>query len=232
MTRYLLFVSKAYSFAILRPLAQAIAAQGDEYAWFVHGVADAERAIGSDRLLGDVAQVRAFDPQAVFVPGNWVADFFPGVKVQVFHGFGIEKQGHFRIRGFFDLYCTHGPLTTTGFNELRRRHRHFSVVETGWPKVDPLFTPTEAAARLRAENELPIVLYAPTHSPSLTSAPALQGEIDRLSRTGRYRWLVKFHPKVDSGVLSAFAAMQNEHLQLFQPADILPALQAESMLRT
>jgi len=227
---YLLFVSKAYSFGIMRPLAQAIAEQGDQACWFAHGLSAEGFLQDGDCLLTDIEQVRALDPRAVFAPGNWVPDFFPGVKVQVFHGFGIEKKGHFRIRGFFDLYCTHGPLTTSRFNQLRDRHRHFSVVETGWPKMDPLFVPTQAAEDLRAETDRPIVLYAPTFSPSLTSTQALSSEIQRLSGMQNYRWLVKFHPKTAAETVRVFTAMQSDSLQVCSDADILPLLQAADVM--
>lgn len=230
MNRYLLFVSKAYSFAILRPLAQAITAQGDEPYWFVHGLAADSHLHEHDRRVRSVDEVRSLAPRAVFAPGNWVPDFFPGAKVEIFHGFGIEKKGHFRIRGLFDLYCTHGPLTTERFKRLRERHQHFWVSETGWPKMDPLFKRTPAAAALRAEDERPIVLYAPTFSPSLTSAPALRTEIQRLSALQNYRWLIKFHPKMDAASVRAFTDMSEGNLQVMGEGDTLSLLQAADVM--
>jgi len=228
--RVLLFVSKPYSFEILQPLADAARARGTDAAWYTHGL-DASRHLGAgERVLDTVDAVREFDPLAVVAPGNWVPDFFPGVKVQVFHGFGIEKRGHFRIRGFFDLYCTHGPLTTEPFEELARRHGHFCVRETGWPKMDPLFRGGREAAALRAGVSKPIVLYAPTFSPSLGSGHALFDEIARIAASGAYHWLVKFHPKADPALVERYATLEGEEFRVQREPGVLPVLQAADVM--
>src|SRR5262245_57306205 len=143
MSRYLLFVSELYALAILRPLQAAIRARGDEAAWFFERDVLAGHLRGDELRLPTVQAVMDWKPGAVLVPGNWVPQFFPGLKVEVFHGFSVgkrsEARGHFRIRGFFDLYCTQGPDTTGPFRELARRHGYFRVEETGWPKLYPLF---------------------------------------------------------------------------------------------
>ena len=143
--RYVLYVSEVYALGVLRPLQEAILRNGGQTAWFFDGPG-ARYLEPDERRLRAVAEVREFDPTAVFVPGNLVPDFFPGVKVELFHGFSVgkrsERRGHFRIRGLFDLYCTQGPTTTQSFQRLAERHGHFDVVETGWPKIDPLFRPS------------------------------------------------------------------------------------------
>src|SRR5690606_22321072 len=181
--RYLMFVELPYSFEILRPLQAAARARSAEVAWFLNGPAPSHLDRG-ERLLRSVAAVAAFAPHAVFVPGNEVPPFFPGLKVQVFHGFAIEKKGHFRIRGMFDLFCTFGPLTTGPFEALARRHGWFRVAETGWPKVDPLFD----ASPVRTAGAARRVLYAPTFSPSLTSAPALAETIRGIVARRDWQW--------------------------------------------
>lgn len=218
MKRYLLFATQGYSFSILRPLHDAIRARGDEAEWFCRVVSPRSLQPG-ERLLTSVREVLEYDPAAVFVPTNWVPDFFPGAKVQIFHGFGIDKKGHFRIRGHFDLYCTPGPVTTARFNELARRHPHFAVAETGWPKLDPLFrcgVPTSRGT--------PLILFAPTFSPSLTSAEALFSEILRLSQNGQWQWIVKFHPNMDRKIIAAYREVAHANLRIADDMSILPLL--------
>ncbi len=232
MARYLFFVSRSYSFAILRPLQRVIRETGGEAAWFLSDL-DPGYLHSGEKRLESVAEVKEFQPEAVFVPGNVVPDFFPGIKVQLFHGFGIEKKGHFRIRGFFDLYCTHGPLTTGPFRKLAARHGHFHVEETGWPKVDPLFRP-EMANRWREEHRVdgPMILYAPTFSPSLTSAHALLEQIGRMSASGPWRWVIKFHPKMDPRWIRSFERLRGPNLVISHEPDILPLLKAADVLLT
>jgi CDP-glycerol glycerophosphotransferase (TagB/SpsB family) len=216
----------------MRPLQAAIRKRGEQAAWFLHGP-DPSHLKSDERLLHSVDEVKKFNPRAVFVPGNWVPDFFPGVKVQVFHGFGIEKKGHFDIRGFFDLYCTHGPLTTGPFQTLAKKYGYFHVIETGWPKMDALFKQNPGISwKEGQEIDKPVVLYAPTFSPSLGSAPALQSEIERLSKKGDLHWQVKFHPLMDTRIVQRYRAMNNRNLQIIDDPDIIPYLRTADVMLT
>lgn len=229
--KYLLFATHSYAYEILRPLEAAIRRRGGEAAWFLEPSVD-DQLEAHERRIRELAGVKAFDPDAVLVPGNFVPPFFPGLKVQVFHGFGIEKKGHFRIRGWFDLYCTHGPLTTEPFEKLAHRHGHFAVRETGWPKMDLLFSQQTGADWKHgfAEPGKPLVLYAPTFSPSLTSASVLAGEIERLANTGPWNWLVKFHPKMDRTWVQRFSDLQGASLRVATSSDITGMLHAADVL--
>lgn len=80
---YLFFVSVAYSYPILRPLQDEIRRRGDEVAWFVEP--DCPVLLDQDeRWLQSVQEVMDYQPIAVFAPGNYIYDFFPGVKVSLF----------------------------------------------------------------------------------------------------------------------------------------------------
>lgn len=231
MKRYLFFVSESYALAILRPLQAAIRARGNEGAWYFDGVG-AEYLHADEREIKTVAAVKAFDPNAVFVTGNWVPDFFPGAKVGVFHGFSVHKRslerGHFRIRGFFDLYCTQGPDTTGRFQELARQYGHFRVAETGWPKMDPLFAALPPPRPVPAGK--PVVLYTSTFTRTLSSAPHLLSTVDRLSRNGRWHWLVTFHPKMDREWVERYRGIQHAHLEFVETDDIIPLLKAADVM--
>lgn len=227
MRRYLLFVSQLYAYSILRPIAAAIAARGGEAAWFFEHERDARYLRPGETRLRSVAEVRACGPRAVFVPGNWVPDFFPGLKVEVFHGFSVgkrsESRGHFRVRGSFDLYCTHGPDTTAPFAALAREHGYFRVVETGWPKLDPLF----AGARPQGAHPRPVVLFASTFTESITAARTLHATIARLGASGEWDWLVTLHPKMAPDIVAAYRALEGPHLRFVETDDIL-ALYAQA----
>jgi CDP-glycerol glycerophosphotransferase (TagB/SpsB family) len=221
MDRYVFFSSQTYAYAILRPLEAAIRARGGQARWHFEHAADARYLRPGEERLADVDAVRRFDPQAVFVPGNWVPDYFPGLKVEVFHGFSVGKRsatrGHFRIRGSFDLYCTQGPDTTAPFEALARERRHFRVVETGWPKLDPLF----AGARRPVPTDRPVVLFASTFTESISSARALRPTIARLAARGDWHWLVTLHPKMATDVVAAYRTMAGPHLEFVETDDIL-----------
>ena len=231
--RHLFFAELDYAFEILRPLQDAARRRGDEVAWFLNGP-PASRLREDERLLRTVAEVRAWNPDAVYAPGNEVPPSFPGLKVHVFHGMGLKK-GHFRIRGMFDLYCTFGPMNSERFRELAERHGWFRVVETGWPKMDPLFAPApaESAGGTGPAPGGAVVLYAPTFSPSLTSAPALAGEIARVvAARPQWHWLVKFHPKMEDRFADPVRAIAAPNFELVGDTRMLPLLRRADVMLT
>lgn len=235
---YLMYVEQNYSFAILRPLQEAIIKRGGKVAWFITGKEANRNLIAeNETLLNTVAEVRAFNPIAVFVPGNVVPNFFPGVKVGVFHGFFAGKHGnsHFNIRGFFDLYCPQGSNTTGPFLELAKKHGFFRVVQTGWPKLDPLFKAANQEKQKNSAyafgNDKPTVLFASTFSKIATAAPHLFETIKALSKKGEWNWLVTLHPKTDKDIVAQYRSLESEHLRFVENSGVLEALQiADAML--
>ena len=225
--KYLFYISQNYSFEILRPLQQVIQQRGDQCAWLAEGSqVNRDYFHTNERQLASIKAAIDYSPHAVFVPGNVVPDFIPGLKVQVFHGLEWKKKSHFRIRGFFDLYCTHGPITTRRFNQLAAQHQYFSVAETGWPKLDPLFnTPA-----YQLESKLPVILFAPTFSPNLTGALDCFNEIRQQVNKGQYYWLVKFHPKMCPDVIARYREIKAPNFEIVETDCCLPLLQRANIL--
>ncbi len=194
---YLFFVSLTYSYSIMRPLQKAIRQRGDESAWFIEAGCPDWLEPGEKRL-DTIQDVMDYNPIAVFVPGNYVYDFFPGVKVKVFHGYAMRKRiekvdDHFTVRGWFDIYCTQGPSTTPYFKKLEEKKGFFKVYETGWCKVDPFFE-----KRSLQKNHRPTILYAPTFSKGISSAESLYSTIEKTIKRKPWDWIITFHPKLDS----------------------------------
>ncbi|GLX82522.1 CDP-glycerol glycerophosphotransferase family protein [Thalassotalea eurytherma] len=227
--KYLFYIGQNYSFGILRPIQERILANGDSAAWFVegHDVDDTLFEAG-EQVLTSIEQAVDYDAYAVFVPGNVVPDFIPGIKVQVFHGLEYKKKGHFIIRGFFDVYCTHGPITTNKFNELNQKHKYFYVKETGWPKLDPYFALKNNSQENKSTKMK--VLYAPTFSPRLTSAPALFERFQEISQNGDYQVTIKFHPKMDPELIAQYKTIASDHLVISTEDNILPLILSNDVL--
>ncbi len=229
--KYLFYITQNYSFAVLRPLQKAITARGDVVAWFLFGKEINENYLHkNENRLSTIKQVKEYYPLAVFVTGNVVPDFFPGIKVTVFHGFDARKRAnddHFFIRNYFDLYCTQGPDTTYKYQKLAEKHGDFRVVETGWTKLDPFFIAnTEPVA-----NKKPVVLYSSTFTKKLTSAPYLLKTIEEISKSGQYQWLVTLHPKMSQSIVDGYKSIQNENLKFIETDNVIPLLlKADVML--
>ncbi len=232
MRRFLIYISHTYSIYIGKPLQAEIKNRGYEVKWFCDEPETQNFLDDNEALLLNVDEVMEYDPDVVLVATNVVPDFFPGIKVQIFHGFSVgkrsEAKGHFNIRGFFDLYCTQGPTTTEPFIELQKKYKYFKVVETGWSKVDPLF-PLEP----KSSFDMPTVMISSTFTTRLSLAknPDILKEIERLSKSGKWKFIAVLHPKMEKEVVEKFKSLENDHFSFFDTADLIPLFkQADIML--
>ena len=166
--RFLIYISYDYAIPIGNPLESEIIKRGYKVKWFCDQENSEEFNLKIN-VLHSVDELITYQPHIILAITDKAPDFLKALKVQVFHGFNAEKRsfrkGHFRIRGFFDLYCTQGPSTTSVFNQQKQRYKTFEVIETGWSKVDPLFP----VLRKEFDNP-PNVFIASTFTPRLSLA--------------------------------------------------------------
>lgn len=235
MADYLLFATERYALPILQPLVDALQADGHAvHAWMLDG-ARGTRLAGAVRAV-DLEGALALRPRAVFSAANWVPPFLAGAKVQLFHGFNVEKRpdrrGHFRVRGLFDLYCTQGPATTEPFQALAARDGRFKVVETGWPKLDPLFRPDDGrSAALRAPAAgRPVVLFGSTFTERLAAAPHLYDAIAAQIAGGERYWLLTLHPKSAPELFARYRALAGPNAAFVETEASIPAQRAADVL--
>lgn len=224
--KYLLFLTKNYSHSILNPIFEELkkSANSKVY-WFS---TKSERFdISSDYWLESDDDVLNFGPDVIFAPGNIVPSHWSGLKVQLFHGIGEEKDGHYRMNGMFHMYCTPGPFVTNKFNN--QSNGNFIVKETGWPKLDKVFTedfPTDLF-----NSERPTILFAPTFSPKLTSAYDLFDDIKKIQ--GReYNWIIKFHELMNQNLINKYKDLASETFVISNDVDIIPHMAESDLLLT
>ena len=183
----------------MKPLHDELAKTNHRVLWYIP-----DRIKGNCPFLNDIEYTNSIDElykfqsDAIFVPGNEVPHYLRGVKVQIFHGLAGEKKGHFRIRQYFDLYLTQGPYFTDRFKQLAAKHRNFEVIETGWCKLDTLYSNhenflLEKREILSKSGTKTLVLFAPTFSPSLTCAVEAKEKIFEIADNEDVFILIKFH---------------------------------------
>lgn len=210
--RYLFFASLTYAYSILRPLQDEIRRRGDEVAWFLEPSCP-DALLPGERRLHTIDEVKEYNPLAVFAPGNYIYDFFPGVKVAVFHGYPMKKRiekidDHFTIRGWFDMYCSQGESSTPYFRMLEKKHGFFKVYETGWCKVDSFFSDKVSDT---LPHKRPVILYSPTFTKGISSAWELLPELRRLTAEKPWDWIITFHPKLnDSRLIDDYQQLAEE----------------------
>ena len=236
--KYLFFVTKPYSFSILKPIQDSIIeSNSGTVKWFSASSAVNFSSPG-DQLKSNGA-VLDYNPDVVLVPGNIVPHFWPGLKVQIFHGLDEEVKGFYNITGFFDLYCTTGPVMTENYLKIAKQKKHFLVKETGWPKLDPVYNnkwtfndqKSHLIDQYDLNPELPVLLYAPTFPLKYTSASDLHDSIKNLNN-GKFNWIIKFHPLMDKLIQGQYKQLENKNLRVVDELNILPIMAGSDLLIT
>jgi len=227
----ILFCMNPYSFGILEPVMQVLKEKNHEFIWFVRSAILEKFPYQDQRCTSKIEDLVRFNSDAIFVPGNEVPHYLRGVKTQVFHGLAGEKKGHFRIRNYFDLYLTQGPYFTRWFSKAAAKHKDFSVVETGWPKLDVYGKElhkydSDKLFLLKKSKAKKIILYAPTFSPSLTSAPHLLTQIEELAKSKEYLVLIKFHDLMAEDMIDSYKklSMSFENVLFIEERNIIKYL--------
>lgn len=230
--KFLIYISQAYSIPIGKPLQKEIEKRGYEVKWFCDEDETQNAFSATEDVLGSVKEVMKYQPEVVLTATNVVPDFFPGIKIQIFHGFSVgkrsEAKGHFNIRGFFDLYCTQGPTTTKPFMDLQKKYKYFEVVETGWSKVDPMFPLEE-----KNVSTLSTIMISSTFTTRLSLAknPEVVKEIERLTKIGKWNFIAVLHPKMEKEIVEKFKSFENEYFTFHDTTDLIPLFkQADVML--
>jgi CDP-glycerol glycerophosphotransferase (TagB/SpsB family) len=211
----ILFCQNNYAFGILQPIKAYLDEKNHDHLWYVSKKIIDDFPYKSDHFTTSISDLVNFKSDAIFVPGNEVPHYLRGLKVQVFHGLAGEKKGHFRIRHYFDLYLTQGPYFTSTFNKLKVIHKNFDVMETGWPKLDVFGTDKslydlEKSNLLKNHKAKTILLYAPTFSPKLTSAPFLLEHLKTLAQNKDYLILLKFHPLMEQSWVESYKMLADK----------------------
>lgn len=204
-----LFCEHAYAFGILEPIRDVLKEKGYPYIWFTTKKLTPAFPYTDEPHTDSMPALRRFRPDALFIPGNYSPFYIRGYKVQVFHGLAGEKASHFMVRGYFDLYLTQGPYFTERFLELKRKHRNFDVIQTGWSKLDIYEKNksaylTERKRLLEKYHANKIVLLAPTHNASMNCALPLIGEFERFAQNRSFLTVVKFHDLTKPEVVARY----------------------------
>lgn len=234
--KFLIYISHSYSIPIGKPLEKEILSRDHQVMWFSDTDEGKRKLKLFDNVFDDIKQVVDYQPHIVLVATNTVADFITGIKVQIFHGFNAQKRpdnkvgfSHFKIRGFFDLYCTQGPSTTKGFKEQEKQLGYFKVVETGWSKVDPLFPIEE---RKIASKNIPTILISSTFTARLSLAHhhEFYTEIQRLIQTKQFNFMLILHPKMAPHIVDKWKKLCCDNFNFYDTTDLNPLFKKADIL--
>jgi len=227
--KYLFYLLNEYSIPVINPLVFYLQEKrsADEYKFFVSQKLRNKipKNWGVEHQLNSLKEARGFNPNFVISPENYTDFRIPGLKVQIFHGVGVEKKSHFVIRHFYDIYLTSGPFVTSRYNELAEQHGYFKIIETGWPKFDHIlsYKPNKDFALKGINPNQKIILYAPTFSRRMQSANALAETVLQQINENEI-WLIKFHELMSPEITAQFEEAENPRFRIIRDGDITPYL--------
>lgn len=231
--KLLFYISKKYSIPIIAPIVKYLEETNHSFAFFISKKVEKEHFLNLDKfiLLHDIEETRLFSPDLVIAPGNFVDFRIPGIKVQIFHGLGVEKSSHYKIRHFFDIYCTSGPFTSEKFKKLQKKKKYFLVKETGWPKVDHIinYPKNDLRDKFNIPKDKKVILFAPTHSRKMQSAESLLPIIPDIINEDEI-WFFKFHELMNKEIRDSIEGSHN--IKIIDDYDITPYLHFADVLIT
>ncbi len=236
--KILFYISKQYSLPIIKPLVELLQTNetySKEIVFAFYISRKVKRIISDEwkvlNLMTELSDAKEFNPDFVLVPGNFVDFRIPGKKVQIFHGVGLEKASHFKIRHFFDMYLTSGPAVTEKYLEMQKKYKYFLVKETGFLKFDYILNYDTENIRekfdIAKDDKKKIILYAPTFSSKMESATDLLDIIPLVIAKDEL-WLIKFHELMNKELVSQFKEQVNkkytDNIKFITGPDIVPYL--------
>lgn len=223
--KILFYISKQYSIPIIDPLVLEAKRTGVETAFYL---SDKVKKLFPEhwdvgRILSSVKESRIYDPDFVLCPGNFIDFRIPGIKVQLFHGLGIEKSSHFKIRHFFDVYLTSGPYVTRKFRKLQDKYGYFLIRETGWSKIDHIlnYPKKDLRKKYNIPEDKKVILYAPTFSSRMESASEILDDLIGVVKENEFL-LIKFHELMKNNIREY--AGNKENIREIMDLDITPYL--------
>ncbi len=226
--KLLFYVSKLYSIPVVSPVFLEAERMGLSTALYVSGkvLKKLPEYFLSSPVFTELNKACEYNPDYVLCPGNFVDFRLPGLKIELFHGIGIEKPSHYRIRHFFDYYFTSGPAVTQRFREMERKYGYFRTFETGWPKIDHIlnFDATDIRKKYSIKPGTKVILYAPTHSSGMESSSELIGVMDSIMRPDEV-WFCKPHEFMDRQLLTRL-----KKARIIDHYDITPYLHLSDVL--
>jgi len=219
----ILFCTKEDSFNILKPLADKLVEQEDKYIWYIAPKLFDIFPYKNMMHTNSLKYLDEFKADVIFTPEEIVPYWLHGLKIHIFNSLIEDEDRYKEMINYFDLYLTPGPKFTKIFENLAQKDKSFSVIETGWVKLDNLFSiANDDIITWERENILNeyrvkyIVLYAPTQDKKLTSAIKLKDIITKLSLRGDILFMIKFDKDMKREIVEEYKEIKSQNILILE----------------
>ncbi len=223
----ILFCTNEESFDILKPLADELDKQKDKYIWYIAPKLFDKFPYKSMMHTNSIKYLDDFKADVIFTPEDIVPYWLHGLKVHIFNSLIDDENRYKEIINYFDLYLTPGPKFTKIFENLAQKDKSFSVIETGWVKLDVLFKIAnddiiswERDNLLKKYGVKYIILYAPSRDLKLTSAIKLKEIIEKLSRRGDILFMIKFDKNMKKEIVEEYIEIKSPNILILKDNNI------------
>ncbi len=223
----ILFCTKEDSFNILKPLADELIKEKDEYIWYITPKLFDKFPYKNMMHTNSIKYLDEFRADVIFTPEEIVPYWLHGLKVHIFNSLIVDEDRYKEMINYFDLYLTPGPKFTKIFEQLAEKYKSFHVIETGWTKLDTLFNMTnddiiswERDNLLKKYGVKYIVLYAPSQNLKLTSAIKLKEIITKLSLRGDILFMVKFDRDMKKEIIEEYREIKSSNILILEDDNI------------
>ena len=223
----ILFCTEPHSFNILKPLADELEKQKDEYIWFVTPKLFEEFPYKHQMHTNSLKYLDDFKADVIFTPTSRVPYWLHGLKVHIFDSLLEDEASYIDRINYFDLYLTPGPFFTTIFEDLAEEYKSFDVIETGWSKLDTLFNiANDDNISWERDNLLEkygvkyIILYAPSSDIQLSSVIKLKDIIIKLSSRKDVLFMIRFDSDMNKEIVEEYKEIDTPNIIILEDNNI------------
>jgi len=233
----ILFCKRRESFNILKPLADELDKRKYKYIWYIDPKLFTEFPYKHMMHTNSLEYLSEFNADIIFTPDRLVPYWLRGVKTHIFNSLIFDEEKFLNMIDYFDLYLTPGSKFTNFFEKLSQKRGDFSVIETGWTKLDTLFSIVDddiiswERDKLLAEYSVKyIVLYAPSANEDLTSARALKDAIVKLSSRKDVLFLVHFEEGMAEDIIEQYREIKTKNIKILDDRNISKNMHIANLL--
>jgi len=223
----ILFCTEPDFFNILKPLADELEKKSHRYIWYIIPTLFDEFPYKHQMHTNSLKYLDEFQADVIFTPNDRLPYWLHGLKVHIFDSLVEDTNRYKEMVDYFDLYLTQGPHFTNIFERLSQEYQTFSVIETGWSKLDTLFQiANDDNIKWERDNLIKqygvkyIILYTPSSNMKLSSVIKLKDIIIKLSSRKDVLFMVRFDRYMKQEIVNEYKEIDTPNILILDDNNV------------